>query len=98
LASETGKQVIEVAGAISLAVLVLVYLSGFVAALLFGVLLVGAAGALMYFFRIPPADVALGIVAASVLIGSIWREAKDESRRDSPFHKGSDWTAKKLRP
>lgn len=74
---------IEVAGAISLAVLVLVYLSGFAAALLFGVLLVGAAGTLLYFFRVPSAELALGIVAASVLIGSIWREARDESRQDT---------------
>ena len=73
---------IEVAGAISLAVLLLVYLSGFAAALLFGVLLVGVAGVSMY-FRLPPAEVALGIVAASVLIGSIYREANDASRQDS---------------
>jgi hypothetical protein len=74
---------IEVAGAISLAVLLLVYLSGFAAALLFGVLLVGMAGTLLYFFRVPPAELALGIVAASVLIGSVWREAIDESKRDT---------------
>ena len=76
---------LEVAGAILLAVLILVHLGEFVvvAALLFGVLLVGVAGALLYFLRVAPAEVALGIVAASVLIGSISREARDQSRRDT---------------
>ena len=76
---------LEVAGAILLAVLILVYLGEFVvvAALLFGVLLVGVAGALVYFLRVSPAEVAWGIVAASVLIGAISRETREESRRDT---------------
>ena len=76
---------LEVAGAILLAVLILVYLGEFVvvAALLFGVLLVGVAGASVHFLRVAPAEVALGTVAASVLIASISREARDESRRDT---------------
>jgi hypothetical protein len=76
---------LEVAGAILLAMLILVFLGEFVvvAALLFGVLLTGVAGALVYFLRVAPAEVALGIVAASVLIGSISREASDELRRDT---------------
>jgi uncharacterized membrane protein len=76
---------LEVAGAILLAVLILVFLGEFVvvAAVLFGVLLTGVAGALVYFLRVAPAEVALGIVAASVLIGSISREAGDELRRDT---------------
>jgi hypothetical protein len=76
---------IEVAGAILLAVLVLIYVGGFVvvAALLFGLLLVGVAGALLHFLRVPPGELAWGIVAASVLIGAITREAVDESTRDT---------------
>jgi hypothetical protein len=77
--------VIEVAGAILFAVLVLVYLGQFVAfaAALFGVLLVAAAGVLVYVLRLTPEEVAWGIVAASIVIGSIYREANGEAKRDT---------------
>jgi hypothetical protein len=75
--------VIEVGGAILVAVLVLVYLGQFVAlaAALFGVLLLAAAGFLLYFLRLAPEEVAWGIVAASIVIGSVYREANSESKR-----------------
>jgi fructose-specific phosphotransferase system IIC component len=75
--------VIEVAGAIVVAVLVLVYLGQFAAVVagLFGVLLVAAAGGLVYFLRLTPEEVAWGIVAASIVIGTIYREANSESKR-----------------
>jgi hypothetical protein len=38
---------------------------------------------LLYFLRVAPAEIAWGIVAAAVLIGSISREARDQSRRDT---------------
>ena len=74
---------IEVAGAILVAVLVLVYLGEFavVVALPFGVLLAGAAGALIYFLRLTPEEMAWGIVAASIVIGTIYREANSEAKR-----------------
>jgi len=76
---------LEVAGAILVAVLILVYLGDFVvlAAVLFGVLLTGAAVALVYVLRLTPAEVAWGIVAGSVVIGSIYREASDEAKRET---------------
>jgi hypothetical protein len=76
---------IELALAILLALLILVFLGRFavIAVLLFGVLLSAVAAALIYVLRAPPDDIALGIVAASVLIGSISREAGDESRIDT---------------
>jgi hypothetical protein len=75
--------VIEVAGAILVAVLVLVYLGEFVVliAALFGALLVGAACFLIYFLRLTPEEVAWGIVAASIVIGSVYREANSEAKR-----------------
>jgi hypothetical protein len=77
--------VIEVSGAILVAVLVLVYLGQFVAlaAALFGVLLLAAAGVLLYFMRLTPEEVAWGIVVGAVVIGSIYREANHESKRDT---------------
>ena len=76
---------IEVAGAVLAAVLVLVYLGEFavLAALLFGALLAGAAGALIYFLRLTPAEVGWGIVAGAVVIGTIYREANSELKRDT---------------
>ena len=75
--------VIEVSGAILVAVLVLVYLGQFavVAAGLFGLLLVGAAGFLLHFLRLTPEEVAWGIVAASIVIGTIYREADSGPKR-----------------
>jgi hypothetical protein len=72
--------------------LILVVVGRFIviAVLLFGVLLVVVAAALVYLLRVPPADVALGIVAACVLIGSISREANDESRIDTRPVRGND--------
>lgn len=74
---------IEVAGAIGVAVLVLVYLGEFepLLAALFGVLLVAAAGVLVYLLRLTTEEVAWGIVAASVVIGTIYREANSEAKR-----------------
>ena len=74
---------IEVAGAILVAVLVLVYLGQFavLAAGLFGLLLVGAAGFLLHFLRLTPEEVAWGIVAASIVIGSVYREADSDGKR-----------------
>ena len=74
---------IEVSGAILVAVLVLVYLGEFAALLaaLFGVLLVAAAGVLVYFLRLSTEEVAWGIVAASIVIGTIYREANGGSKR-----------------
>jgi len=81
---------LEVAGAILVAVVILVYLGDFVvlAAVLFGLLLIGAALALVYFLRLAPVEVAWGIVAASVVIGSIYREASDEVKRGKRARQG----------
>lgn len=76
---------LEVAFGILLAVLILVHLGEFhvIAALLFGGLLAPAAAALVYFLRLAPADIAWGIVAAAVVIGSISREASEDRKRES---------------
>ncbi len=76
---------IEVAGAIGVAVMVLVYLGQFevAAAALFGALLVAAAGVLIYFLGLTTEEVAWGIVAASIVIGTIYREANSEAKRDA---------------
>src|SRR3954465_519491 len=81
---------LEIAGAILLAVLILVYLGQFVvlAASLFGVLLAAVSGGLIYFLRATPSDVALGVLAASVLISSMVRESKDESKPGSVLRDG----------
>jgi hypothetical protein len=83
---------LEIAGAILLAVVVLVYVGQFVvlAASLFGVLLAGVAAALIYLLRATPSDVALGVLAASVLISSMVREAKDESKPGAVLHDGRE--------
>ena len=83
---------LEIAGALVLAVLVLVYLGQFVAlaASLFGVLLAVVAGALIYFLRAAPSDLALGILASSVLIGSMARESNDELKQSSVLHDGRE--------
>ena len=84
---------IEIAGAVLVAVLVLVYLGEFVvaAAMLFGAVLICAAGLLIYFLRLTPEEVAWGIVAASIVIGSIYREANsEEKRRDARAPQRSD--------
>jgi len=83
---------IELALAIALSSLVLVILGRFVvvAVALFGVFLSAVAAALVYWLRMAPADVAMGIVAACVLIGSISREANDESRIGTRPMRGSD--------
>jgi hypothetical protein len=74
---------LEIAGAIVLAVLILVYVGQFVvlAAALYGVLLGAAAGALLYILRATPLEVALGIVAASLVIACISRDADRELTR-----------------
>ncbi len=76
---------IEVGVAVFVAVLVLVYLGQFVAAaaLLFGLVLLGAAACLLYFLRLTPEEVAWGIVAASIVIGSVYREANSEAKREA---------------
>ena len=76
---------IEVAGAIAVAVMVLIYLGEFGAAIaaLFGLLLIFAAGVLVYFLRLTTEEVAWGIVAASIVIGTIYREANGEAKRDA---------------
>lgn len=76
---------LEVAFGIVLAVLILVHLGGIhvLAALLFGCLLVPAAVALVHFLRLAPLDIALGIVAAAVVIGSISREAGEDAKQGS---------------
>jgi hypothetical protein len=83
---------LEIAGAILLAVLILVYLGQFVvlAASLFGMLLAAVASALIYFLRAAPSDVALGVLAASVLISSMVRESKDELKRGVVLYDRSD--------
>ena len=83
---------LEIAGAILLAVVVLVYVGRFVvlAASLFGVLLAAVAAAFIYLLRATPSDVALGVLAASVLISSMVREAKDELKPGSVLHDGRE--------
>jgi hypothetical protein len=83
---------LEIAGAILLAVLILVYLGQFVvlAASLFGVLLAAVSGGLIYFLRATPSDVALGVLAASVLISSMVRESNDESKRGTVPYDGRE--------
>ena len=83
---------IELAGAVLAAVLVLVYLGQFavVLALLFGALLAGAAGTLIYFLRLTPSEVSWGIVAGAVVIGTIYREASNEAKRDVRAPQRSD--------
>jgi hypothetical protein len=76
---------LEVAGGIVLAVVILVYFGGMHVLLagLFGGLLVPAAAALAYLFRMGPTEIALGIVVAAVVIGSIvreWSEDREEGR------------------
>jgi hypothetical protein len=77
---------LELAGAIVLAVLILVYIGQFVvlAAALYGVLLGAAAGALVHFLRATPGEVAFGIVAAAIIIASLSRDEDPELRRASP--------------
>src|SRR3954462_12956194 len=83
---------LEVGGAIVLAVLILVYLGQFLvlAASLFGVLLAAVSGGLIYFLRATPSDVALGVLAASVLISSMVGESKDESKRGTVVYDGRE--------
>jgi hypothetical protein len=83
---------LEIAGAILLAVVVLVYVGQFVvlAAALFGALLAAVAAALIYLLRATPSDVALGVLAASVLISSMVRESKDELKPGMVLHDGRD--------
>ena len=74
---------LEVAGAILFGVLILAYFGGMrlYAAAVFGAILVPAAWALVYLLRFDPIDVAVGIVVATVVLGSIQREAgKDEAQ------------------
>ena len=75
---------LEVAAAIVVAVLVLIYLGEFVvvAASLFGLLLVGVAGVLIFVLRLTPAEVGWGIVVGSVVIATIAREAARDSKPD----------------
>ena len=70
----------EVAGGILLGVLVLVYFGGMgvLAAALFGVILVPAAWALVYLLSFDPIDIAVGVVVATVILGSIQREASED--------------------
>lgn len=77
---------VEVAGGILLGVLILVYFGGMgvLAAVLFGGILVPAAAALVYLLRFAPIDIALGIVVAAVVLGSVMREAgekREQGRR-----------------
>jgi hypothetical protein len=83
---------LEIAGAILLAVVVLVYVGQFMAlaASLFGALLAAVATALIYLLRATPSDVALGVLAASVLISSMVRESKDESKPGTVLHDGRE--------
>ena len=74
---------LEVAGGILLGVLILVYFGGMraLAVGLFAGVLVPASAALVYLLRFDPIDVAVGIVVAAVVLGSIQREAsKDEAQ------------------
>jgi hypothetical protein len=77
---------LELAGAIVLAVLILVYVGQFVvlAALLYGVLLGAVAGGLVHLLRATPGEVAFGIVAAAIVIASLARDEDPELRRASP--------------
>lgn len=83
---------LEIAGAILLAVVVLVYVGQFMvlAATLFGVLLAAVAAALIYLLRATASDVALGVLAASVLISSMVRESKDELKPGTVLHDGRE--------
>ena len=76
---------LEVAAAIVVAVLVLIYLGEFVvvAASLFGLLLVGVAGLLVFVLRLTPAEVGWGIVVGSIVIATIAREAARDSKADT---------------
>ena len=73
---------LEVAAAIVVAVLVMIYLGEFVvlAALFFGLFLVGVSGILIYVLRLSPTEVGWGIVAGSVVIATIAREAAHDSK------------------
>ena len=74
---------LQLGGGIVLGVLVLVYFGGMrvIAAALFGGILVPAAWALVYLLRFDPIDVAVGVVVAAVVLGSIQREAsRDEAQ------------------
>jgi hypothetical protein len=85
--------VLEVAAAIVVAVLVLIYLGEFVvvAASLFGLLLVGVAAVLVFVLRLTPAEVGWGIVVGSIVIATIAREASSDSKADTrPRHTPRD--------
>jgi hypothetical protein len=72
--------VLEVAGGILLGVLILVYFGRMraLAAGLFGGILIPAAAALVHLLRFDPIDVAIGVVVAAVVLGSIQREARED--------------------
>ena len=77
---------LEVAGGIVLAVLILVYFGEMHAlmAALFGGFLLLSAAALTYLLRVGSTEIALGIVVAAVVLGSILREAnadRDNKKR-----------------
>jgi len=76
--------VLEVGGGILLGVLILVYFGGVraFAAGLFGGILVPSAAALVYLLHFDPIDVAVGIVVAAVVLGSIQREASKDEAQD----------------
>ena len=76
---------LEVAGGILLGVLILVYFGGMrvLSAALFGCILVAAALALVYVLGFDPIDVAVGIVVAAVVLGSIQREASKDEAQES---------------
>ena len=76
---------VEMAGGILVAVLLLVYLGEIhvAAAALFGGLLVPFAAGLVLFLRLPPVDVAVGIVGAALVIASICREANEDKRQET---------------
>lgn len=75
---------LELASGILVAVLILVRFGGVhvLAALLFGGLLIPTAVALAHYFRLAPADIALGMLAAAVVIGSISREAREDQKQE----------------
>ena len=71
---------LEVAGGIVLAVLILVFLGGMnpFSAALFGAFLVPVAAALVFYLSFGITETAVGIVVAAVVLASILREAKQD--------------------
>lgn len=70
-------------GGIVLGVLILVYFARMrvFAAALFGAIVALAAAGLVHFLGFAPIDIALGVVVAAVVLGSILRESNEDRVR-----------------